>query len=69
MQPVKKRTQIYNAEIVAGSLLMPESRKIARLFLSNADEDTWHKAIEVKNILQKRFVLNLVSQTLTNFHI
>jgi hypothetical protein len=46
--------QIYNAEIVAGSLLIPESRKIARLLLGNADDDTWHEAIEVKNILQKR---------------
>ena len=54
MLAVKEKTQIYNAEIVAGSLLIPESRKIARLLLGNADKDTWHEAIEVKNILQKR---------------
>jgi len=54
MVPHKVKSKIYNGEIVAGSLLIPESRKIARLLLINADADTWHNAIEVKNILQKR---------------
>jgi hypothetical protein len=49
-----KYIQIYNAEIVAGSLLIPESRHIARLLLAEADEDTWHQAIVIDNILQKR---------------
>ncbi len=46
--------QIYNGEIVAGSLLIPESRHIARLLMANADEDTWHQAIVIDNVLQKR---------------
>jgi len=49
-----KHIQIYNAEIVAGSLLIPESRHIARLLLAEADEDTWHQAIVIDNVLQKR---------------
>lgn len=39
---------------MAGSLLVPESRKIARLILDNANDETWHKAIIIDNILQKR---------------
>lgn len=50
----KSNNQItYNGEIVAGSLLIRESRKIARLLLNNADSDTWHQAIVIENILQK----------------
>jgi hypothetical protein len=45
---------IYNAEIVAGSLLIRESRKIVRLLLDNATPDQWHQAIVIDNILQKR---------------
>ena len=44
----------YNADIVAGSLLVPESRKIARLLLEQADDDDWYRSIIVDNILQKR---------------
>ncbi len=47
-------TVTYNGEIVAGSLLINESRKIARLLLNNADSETWHQAIVIENILQKR---------------
>jgi hypothetical protein len=50
----KINTQIYNGEIVAGSLLIPESRHIARLLIGNADEDSWHQAIVIDNVLQKR---------------
>ncbi|MGB9498701.1 MAG: DUF1819 family protein [Dissulfuribacterales bacterium] len=46
--------KIYNGEIVAGSLLIPESRHIARLLITNADEDTWHQAVVIDNVLQKR---------------
>jgi hypothetical protein len=34
----------YNGEIVVGSFLISESRKIARLLLNNADSDAWHQA-------------------------
>jgi len=44
----------YNGEIVAGSLLITESRQIARLLLNQADKDQWHQAIVIENILQKR---------------
>ena len=44
----------YNGDIVAGSLLVPESRKIARLLLNNDSQEAWHRAIVIDNILQKR---------------
>lgn len=53
MQVVQK-AKIYNGEIVAGSLLIPESRKIASLLLAEADDQEWHRAIIIENILQKR---------------
>ncbi len=56
MSPDNKTDQpnIYNAQIVAGSLLIPESRKIVRLLLNGTTPEAWHQAIVVKNILQKR---------------
>jgi hypothetical protein len=50
----KEDSHIFNAEIVAGSLLIPESRHIARLLIANADDDAWHQAIVIDNVLQKR---------------
>lgn len=47
-------TNNYNAQIVAGSLLVPETRKIAELLLHQADDKEWNKAIFEENILQKR---------------
>lgn len=44
----------YNGDIAAGSLLVPESRQIARLLLDNATPDAWHQAIVIDNLLQKR---------------
>lgn len=49
-----KSNPIYNAEISAGSLMLRESRKVAKLLLAGADEKTWHQAIYVDNILQKK---------------
>lgn len=46
--------KIYRGDIVAGSLLVQESRQIARLLLSGVDDDAWHQAIVVDNVLQKR---------------
>ncbi len=51
---LEKTPQIYNGEIVAGSLLIPESRHIARLLITNADDDAWHQAVVIDNVLQKR---------------
>ncbi len=50
----KIEQKLYNGEIVAGSLLIPESREIAKLFLQEASEEEWRQAIIINNILQKR---------------
>jgi hypothetical protein len=52
----------YNGEIVAGSLLMGESRKIAGLLLDGANEQKWHRIIVVENILQKKSPKSSVRQ-------
>ena len=44
---------IYNAEISAGSLMLPETRRIAKLLLENPTEERWIYALKVENILQK----------------
>ena len=46
----------YKANVTAGSLLVPESRKIADLLLSGVDKKSWKDAIESRNILQKRSI-------------
>ncbi len=48
------KQRLYNGEIVAGSLLIPESREIAKLLLRDASEEEWQQAITIDNILQKR---------------
>lgn len=48
------KSSIYSADFVAGSLLISESRQIARLLLDGVDQKAWRKAIEVENVLQKR---------------
>jgi len=40
--------------MAAGSLLLPESRKIARLLLEKTVDDGWRRALVVDNILQKK---------------
>ena len=44
---------IYKANMTAGSLLVPESRKIADLLLRDVTVQEWKDAVEQKNILQK----------------
>src|SRR6056297_269012 len=44
----------YNGDIVAGALLVSESRQIARLLLNQSTLDDWHQAIVIDNVLQKR---------------
>lgn len=44
----------YNAEIYVGALLPMESRRIAKLLLTEPDQAAWTHAIETENILQKR---------------
>lgn len=45
---------LYNAEISAGSLMIPESRKVAALMLCDPTPAEWEYAIKVDNILQKK---------------
>lgn len=45
---------LYNAEISAGSLLIPESRRIAELMLTQPNAEAWDEAIVRDNILQKK---------------
>lgn len=44
----------YNGEIVAGSLMVNESRKIADLLLQGLDEKAFYAALLMDNVLQKR---------------
>jgi hypothetical protein len=45
---------MYNTEIVAGSLLINETRKLAQLMLSDSSAEAWKHAIVVDNLLQKK---------------
>lgn len=45
---------LYNAEISAGSLMLPESRRVARLLLTHPTREQWFEALKVDNILQKK---------------
>ncbi len=45
---------LYNAEISAGSLMLPESRRIARFMLTQPDRATWFDTLRTDNILQKK---------------
>ena len=44
----------YRADITAGALKLPESRKIADLLLDHVDKDGWLDAIVDRNVLQAR---------------
>lgn len=46
--------KLYNAEISAGSLMLPESRRVAGFMLTDPDPMHWHDALRKENILQKR---------------
>lgn len=45
---------LYNAEISAGSLMLPESRRIARLLLTHPTPEQWDEALKGENLLQKK---------------
>ena len=44
----------YNGDIVAGSLLVRESRIIAGMLLDDGCEADWHRAVVIENVLQKK---------------
>lgn len=45
---------LYNAEISAGSLMIPESRRIAKLLLMHPTKEQWFEALKLDNVLQKK---------------
>lgn len=45
---------LYNAEISAGSLMLPESRRVVRFMLTHPDRATWFETLKTENILQKK---------------
>ena len=45
---------LYNAEISAGSLMLPESRRVASLMLTQPSRQSWFEALRLDNILQKK---------------
>lgn len=45
---------IYNAEISAGSLMLPESRRIAALLATHPSDAQWQEALRLDNVLQKK---------------
>jgi hypothetical protein len=45
---------IYNAEISAGSLMLPESRRVAALLLGHPSKEAWNEALRLDNVLQKK---------------
>jgi hypothetical protein len=47
-------TKRYKANITAGALLVPETKKICRLLLQRSTSINWKKVIEQENLLQKR---------------
>lgn len=44
----------YHADLSAGSLMLPESRVIARLLSTRPTQADWEQALRVDNVLQKR---------------
>lgn len=59
---IPQHTNIYNGDIVAGSLLIQETRKIASLLLNNVDDKEWEIAIKIDNVLQKRSTASAIRQ-------
>jgi hypothetical protein len=51
---MNKETAHYHADISAGSLMLPESRRIAAFMLTSPDESDWRRAFSLEeNLLQK----------------
>lgn len=51
----KQYVSLYNAEISAGALMLPESRRIAAFMLTSPNKSDWRKAYSLEeNLLQKK---------------
>ena len=55
------QSNYYNGEIVAGSLLIPESRKIADLLLQNINPEAWKQAVETAGSLDTGKVIGALN--------
>lgn len=53
---------IYNGDLVAGSLLVRESRKVADLLLQGVGMDTFYEKVAEDNLLQKKSYSSTVRQ-------
>jgi len=47
------RLKLYQADLSAGSLMLPESRIVARLLMAGVTNVEWDRALRVDNVLQK----------------
>lgn len=56
-------SEVYSADIAAGSLLISESREVAKLLLANASKEDWQQAIRGDNVLMKRSPASAKRQT------
>ncbi len=56
-------SEVYSADVAAGSLLISESREVAKLLLANATEEDWKQAIRGDNVLMKRSPASAKRQT------
>ena len=53
-KPPRNKPGIYNADLTAGSLKLPESRIVADLLLRNVGPEEWKQAIYSENVLQSK---------------
>jgi len=53
-KPPKNKPGIYNTDLTAGSLKLPESRIVADLLLRNVGPEEWKLAIYSENVLQSK---------------
>lgn len=52
----------YQADLSAGSLMLPESRVVAGLLLQRPDSSAWEQAVRIDNVLQKSSPATAVRQ-------
>lgn len=52
----------YQSNLCSGSLLIEESKKVAKVLLDKPSPEMWHKAIIIENILQKSSLITAKKQ-------
>lgn len=53
VRPHKEHVKRYQADLSAGSLMLPESRIVAGLMIASTNPENWDQAIRSDNVLQK----------------